>query len=166
MYPPPPVIIRPIRRMDDTEVSRIVIDVMTAHGCTGKGFAIHDAEVDGMHAAYSKEGSRYYVVEREGLVLGGAGFGRLHGSTPVDATAELRKMYFREELRGRGIARSLLALLLDEMRLCGYRRCYLETTSWMHDAQRLYRAAGFEPLPGPLGCTGHGGCDAFFAREL
>jgi putative acetyltransferase len=75
-------------------------------------------------------------------------------------------MYFRAPARGRGLGRALLELLLDDMRECGYRRCYLETTSWMDDAQRLYRAAGFRELPQVLGSTGHCGCDRFFALDL
>ncbi len=161
-----PFVIRPIRPRDDAAVAAVIRDVMTAHQCTGTGFAIHDAEVTAMHGAYARPDARYYVVEYRGDVVGGAGFARLHGTDAAAATCELRKMYFRETARGHGIGRALLELLLDEMRACGFRRCYLETTSWMHDAQRLYRAAGFSPLSGPLGCTGHGGCDAYFAREL
>ena len=159
-------VLRPIRPRDDAAIAAVIRDVMTAHACTGEGFAIHDAEVAAMSAAYRGPDARYYVVECQGEVRGGGGFARLHGTDAAAATCELRKMYFREDLRGRGLGRSLLELLLDDMRACGYRRCYLETTSWMDDAQRLYRAAGFTELPGRQGCTGHGGCDRFFARAL
>lgn len=162
-------LLRPIRPRDDAAVAAVIREVMTEHRCTGAGFAIHDAEVSAMCTAYTRPDARYYVVERGGdptEILGGAGFARLHGTDAAAATCELRKMYFRPVARGRGLGRALLDLLLDEMRACGYRRCYLETTTWMADAQRLYRAAGFTPLPAPLGCTGHHGCDAFFGREL
>ena len=75
-------------------------------------------------------------------------------------------MYYRPAARGLGLGHAMLALLLDEMRQAGYRRCYLETTSWMQAAQHLYRAHGFLPLPAAEGCTGHHGCDTFYAREL
>lgn len=164
------LILRPIRPADDPAVAAVIRAVMTEHRCTGEGFAIHDPEVDGMTAAYALPDARYYVVERPrpdgGTVLGGAGFGRLQGTTPQEAICELRKMYFLPEARGRGAAHALLRLLLDEMRRLGYRRCYLETTSWMTAAQKLYRKAGFAELPAALGCTGHHGCNAFFARDL
>lgn len=162
----PPILLRPIRPRDDAAVAAIVRDVMTEHGCTGQGFAIHDPEVAAMSAAYRAPDARYYVVERGGEVLGGAGFARLAGTGAGDAVCELRKMYFRPAARGLGVGRALLELLLDEMRATGFRRCYLETTSWMDDARRLYLAAGFAELPGALGCTGHHGCDRFFARDL
>lgn len=161
-----PWILRPLRAADDAAVAAIIRDVMTELRCSGEGFAIHDAEVANMSRAYAAADARYYVVEHAGTVLGGAGFARLHGTSPADATCELRKMYFRPAARGLGLGHALLTLLLDEMRAAGYRRCYLETTSWMTTAQRLYRAHGFAETGGPEGCTGHHGCDLFFARDL
>jgi putative acetyltransferase len=161
-----PWLLRPIRPADDAAVAETIRSVMTEHGCAGQGFAIHDAEVAAMSRHYPGGDARYYVVEHDGAVLGGAGFARLAGTAPAAATCELRKMYFRPVARGLGLGHALLALLLDEMRAAGYRRCYLETTSWMRAAQHLYREHGFEPLPAPEGCTGHHGCDTFFARGL
>ncbi len=161
-----PVILRPIRKADDPAMAAIIREVMTAHGASGPGFAIHDAEVDAMSAAYATPDARYYVVEQDGLVVGGAGFARLHGSRAEDAVCELRKMYFLPRARGQGIGRALLALLLDEMRAAGFRRCYLETTRQMTAAQRLYRAAGFLPQAAAEGATGHHGCDTFYSRPL
>lgn len=161
-----PWILRPIRHADDAAMAAIIREVMTAHGASGPGFAIHDAEVDAMSAAYGTPDARYYVVEHEGTVVGGAGFARLHGSRAEDAVCELRKMYFLPLARGQGVGRALLALLLDEMRSAGFRRCYLETTRQMTAAQRLYRAAGFLPQPGAEGATGHHGCDTFYSRGL
>lgn len=159
-------ILRPIRPADDGAISAIIRAVMTEHGASGPGFAIHDAEVAAMSAAYAVRNARYYVVERDGKVLGGGGFAPLAGSDPRAATCELRKMYFLPAARGLGLGRALLSLLLDEMRAAGFRRCYLETTGQMTAAQRLYRAAGFAPLCRAEGATGHHGCDTFYARGL
>ena len=161
-----PWILRPIRNADDDALAAVIRDVMTEHRCSGTGFAIHDAEVATMSRSYAAETARYYVVEHGGEVLGGAGFARLEGTTPKEAICELRKMYFRPEARGNGLGHALLALLLDEMRLVGYRLCYLETTSWMTAAQNLYGRHGFVEIEAPLGATGHHGCDRFFSRDL
>ncbi|MCB9884941.1 MAG: GNAT family N-acetyltransferase [Planctomycetes bacterium] len=160
-------LLRPIRPADDVHVATTIREVMTEHACTGEGFAIHDPEVAQMSDNYPAPSARYYVVvDPAGQVVGGAGFARLHGTTAEQATCELRKMYFRPAARGQGLAAQLLALLLDEMRVAGYRRCYLETTSWMQAAQRLYERHGFSTLPAAEGCTGHHGCDRFYARSL
>jgi len=161
-----PWILRPIRPADDGAVAATIRTVMTEHGCCGQGFAIHDAEVACMSRHYADVTSRYFVVENGGEVLGGGGFARLVGTAPDQATCELRKMYFRPAARGRGLGHALLVLLLDEMRAAGFRRCYLETTSWMDAARHLYAAHGFAELSAAEGNTGHDGCDRFFARDL
>jgi putative acetyltransferase len=159
-------LLRPIRPGDDPAVARNIRSVMTELGCTAQGFAIHDPEVDTMSRAHAVAGSAYWVVELDGAVVGGAGFARLAGTGEADALCELQKMYFQPSARGIGAGRALLELLLGEMRRFGYRRCYLETTSWMTDAQSLYRAAGFREIDHAMGATGHHSCDRFFLREL
>jgi putative acetyltransferase len=36
----------------------------------------------------------------------------------------------------------------------------------MDAAKKLYLRSGFTPLDAPLGDTGHGGCNAFYALDL
>ncbi|MGH8164310.1 MAG: GNAT family N-acetyltransferase, partial [Rhodanobacteraceae bacterium] len=125
---------------------------------------IHDAEVDAMHSTYSAPRSAYYVIEADGVVLGGGGIAPLaEGESDV---CEMRKMYFLAELRGRGAGKALIAKCLDAARAFGFHRCYLETLTGMDAAQALYRQHGFTPLCAPLGATGHHGCDRFFIREI
>lgn len=156
--------IRPIEARDDAAVAAIIRRVMPEFGAGGPGFAIHDPEVDAMSAAYAAPRHRYFVVELDGRVAGGGGIAPLAGG---DADiCELRKMYFLPELRGRGAGRALMARCLAFAREAGFRRCYLETLTGMHAAERLYRAAGFSEIPGPLGATGHFGCDRFYLRTL
>ena len=164
--PPAAFTIRAIRAGDDGAVAAIIRSVMPEFACAGPGFAIHDAEVAAMSRAYPGGAARYYVVERAGRIEGGGGFAPLAGAAAEERVCELRKMYFLPSLRGLGAGRALLGQLLREMRDAGFRRCYLETTRQMTRAQELYRAHGFELLPGPLGNTGHFGCDRFYAREV
>ncbi|MGQ0553681.1 MAG: GNAT family N-acetyltransferase [Planctomycetota bacterium] len=159
--------LRPIRPADDAQMAAIIRQVMTEFSACGQGFAIHDAEVTAMSAAYAAQRSAYFVWEVSELparVLGGAGIGPLAGAGPE--VCELRKMYFLPEARGRGLGAALLARCLQAARELGYRRCYLETLTGMDQAQRLYERAGFQRLPGPCGATGHFGCDRWYALEL
>ncbi len=156
--------IRPIRADDDEQIARIIRQVMTEWGASGPGFAIHDPEVEHMSRAYSLPGHCYFVVAEDDAILGGAGIAPLQGG-PAEI-CELRKMYLLPAARGRGLGARLLAHCLDAARRLGYRRCYLETLHTMQPAQRLYRRFGFRPLPGPLGRTGHFGCDRFFLLDL
>ena len=156
---------RPIRPEDDAAVAAIIRTVMPEFGADGPGFAIHDPEVDHMCAAYSVPGAAYFVVvDDQGRLVGGGGVAALAGGDP--GVCELRKMYFLEEARGQGMGEALLRHCLEAAKDLGYRTCYLETLTGMDQAIRLYKKLGFQPLCSPLGRTGHGGCDHWFAREL
>lgn len=156
--------IRPIEARDNAAVANIIRSVMPEFGADGPGFAIHDAEVDTMYEAYARPRSAYFVVERDGVVLGGGGIAPLEGG---DAhVCELRKMYFLQAARGIGAGSAMMQRCLDAARAQGFRRCYLETLTGMDAAQALYRRHGFTTLACPMGGTGHFSCDQYFIREL
>jgi putative acetyltransferase len=156
--------IRPATAADDAAIAAIIRTVMPEFGADGAGFAIHDPEVAAMSSAYDRPGAAYFVVERDGVVLGGGGIAPLDGG-PAD-TCELRKMYFLPALRGHGAGRALIDTCLAKARELGYARCYLETLHGMAAAQRLYERSGFRRLDAPMGATGHFGCNRFYLREL
>ncbi len=157
-------LIRPIRPADNAAVARIIRDVMAEYGAVGCNFSIADPEVDAMCEAYPAPAAAFYVVERDGRVLGCGGMGPLAGGPP--GVCELRKMYFLPELRGAGAGTRLLGLILDAARSAGYDRCYLESLGTMTEARRLYLKHGFRPIDAPMGSTGHSGCNAWMVRDL
>ncbi|MGF1456915.1 MAG: GNAT family N-acetyltransferase [Alphaproteobacteria bacterium] len=65
---------------------------------------------------------------------------------------ELKSMHTRLSHRGRGVARALVAHVIDEARRRGYTRLSLETgkSEDFAPAQMLYAALGFTPCP-PFG---------------
>ena len=156
--------IRPIAQADDPRMAQIIRTVMPEFGATGDGFAINDPEVDWMTRAYSEPRCSYFVVEVEGQVMGGGGVAPLVNGE--DGVCELRKMYFLPQLRGQGAGAALMQLCLQAAREHGFRRCYLETLRGMDAAMKLYERTGFRKIPGPQGCTGHGGCDSFYQLDL
>ncbi|HET6632269.1 MAG TPA: GNAT family N-acetyltransferase [Rhodanobacteraceae bacterium] len=156
--------IRPLRATDDPAVAQVIRTVMPEFGASGAGFAIHDAEVDAMHAAYSGAGAAYFVVERQESVCGGAGIAPLAGGDAT--TCELRKMYLLPACRGQGAGRALMGQCLEVASALGYRHCYIETLTGMERAQALYLSSGFRRIPQRMGATGHFGCNLFFLRDL
>jgi putative acetyltransferase len=157
-------ILRPIKPKDDAAVAAIIRTVMPEFGASGPGFAIHDAEVETMSASYSRSRHCYFVVERDGQVIGGGGIAPLIGGDP--SVCELRKMYFLKEARGHGLGEKLLRRLLASAKEAGYQLCYLETLSGMDQAQKLYERLGFGRIPQAMGSTGHFGCNRFYTLDL
>ena len=156
--------VRKITSTDNSAIANIIRTVMPEFGASGQGFAIHDREVDDMFSAYNSTGAAYFVCEEEGKLIGGGGIGPLLGG-PED-TCELKKMYFLQEGRGRGLGHILLSKCLESARTLGYRYCYLETFNTMKAGMRLYERSGFERIPAPLGNTGHFACDVFYRLRL
>jgi putative acetyltransferase len=161
---PTDISLRPITAADDPAMAAVIRSVMPEFGASGPGFALNDPEVDHLSRAYAAPRSAYFVLERDGRIVGGAGIAPLAGGDPD--VCELRKMYFLAEVRGLGQGRRLLQHCLATARQFGYRRCYLETLTGMDAAQHLYADAGFKTLCAPLGATGHFACDRYYALEL
>lgn len=158
------MIIRLIKPTDNPALAAIIRTVMPEFGASGKGFAIHDKEVDDMYAAYTRPRCAYFVCEENGKIIGGGGVAPLEEGD--DNTCELKKMYFLSEGRGRGLGQQVLNRCLEAARNIGYEYCYLETFNTMKQAMKLYEKNGFEKIPGPCGNTGHFACDTFYQKKL
>jgi GNAT superfamily N-acetyltransferase len=63
----------------------------------------------------------------------------------LDGDAELKRMYVVPDMRGRGLARRILAALEDDARAAGRLRMVLETGDKQPEAIALYTATGYEP---------------------
>ncbi|MFC9313491.1 GNAT family N-acetyltransferase [Streptomyces nigra] len=68
-----------------------------------------------------------------------------NGEGNQDGDAELKRMYVVEDMRGRGIARRVLAALEEDARAAGRRRMVLETGAKQPEAVALYTSSGYEP---------------------
>lgn len=156
--------IRLIRPEDNLSVAKIIRTVMPEFGASGKGFAIHDPEVDDIYQAYTNPQCTYYVCELDEKIVGGGGVAPLAGGN--QNTCELKKMYFLREGRGKGLGEKVLKACLGSARKLGYKYCYLETFNTMKGAMKLYEKNGFQKISGPLGNTGHFACDIFYQIQL
>lgn len=157
-------LIRPVEPGDNAGIEAVIRAVLPEFGASGPGFATQDQETSVMYEAYSRPGTVYFVLVRDGRVAGGAGIGPLAGEDP--GVCELRKMYLLPEARGLGLGRELMRRCLCAAKDAGYKRCYLETLKSMSQANKLYIKNGFELLSGPMGKTGHFGCDVWYIKKL
>lgn len=158
------VIIRQIQEKDNKAVVKVIRDVLTEHNVPKVGTAYADVSLDCMFETYSLQNSIYFVVEKDGLIIGGAGIAPLENG-PAD-TCELQKMYFLADARGLGLGTKMMNHCLEAAKKFGFKYCYLETMPYMEAAQKLYIKSGFDYLDAPMGNTGHSSCPVWMVKEL
>ncbi|TPN82097.1 GNAT family N-acetyltransferase [Aquimarina algicola] len=157
--------IRPIQPEDNPMIAQVVRDVLMEMGAPKKGTAYEDESLNYMFETYDTPRKQYYVVEKEGKVIGGCGIAPLDGDTS-DTICELQKMYFLSEARGQGVGFLMINKCLDLAKEEGYSKCYLETMPYMEAARKLYKKVGFTPLDQPMGDTGHYSCQSWMIKDL
>lgn len=155
--------IREIQTQDNQQVADVIREVLVESGAPKVGTAYEDLALDDMFSAYNSSKSVYFVVLKQGRIVGGAGIGPLQGEMD---TCELQKMYFLQEARGQGIGALMMETCLQKAKDLGYKKCYLETLPYMVDATKLYRKTGFKNLDAPMGETGHYSCNVWMIKEL
>ena len=113
-----------------------------------------DAELSGPYAADQRHALsiehlfqpdvRFFLARLEGAAVacGGVAF--------CDGYAEVKRMYSRPSVRGRGVAKALLRRLEAEARAGGARLLRIETGVYQEEALRFYEGAGFRRC-GPFG---------------
>ena len=156
--------IRPIKKKDNRQIAMIIREILEEYNSAIPGTAYFDKSLDDMTAAYRQDDTIYFVAEWNGEVIGGAGIGKLPGEP--DEYCELQKMYILSQARGKGVGRRLMEACLDFARKSGYKKCYLETFSYMRNARKLYEKNGFNYIKTPRGNTSHTACDVWMEMDL
>ena len=156
--------IRTIRHSDNSDLARIVRNTLAEFGANRPGTVYFDPTTDHLFELFQAPRSIYFVAFQNDELVGGAGIFPT-ADLPED-TCELVKMYLVPQVRGQGIGRLLIEKCLEFAKEVGYRRVYLETLPELKKAIHVYEKFNFTYLPGPMGNSGHFGCDIWMIREL
>jgi len=157
-------IIREIQKKDNPTIAAIVRDVLMEMGAPKVGTAYADPYLDTLFEVYAIPKSIYFVIEKDGKIIGGAGVMQLDNSD--ENICELQKMYLLPEGRGLGLGKSLIDNCIEKATEFGFESCYIETMTYMEDAQKLYKKVGFYNLDKQLGNTGHSSCQVWMLKKL
>lgn len=164
------MLIREIQQKDNESIAKVIRDIFHELDAPKVGTAYADPILDTLFEVYQQPRSKYYIVEKDGKVVGGCGVAPLemlnqvqHDSVKV---CELQKMYFAPEIRGTGYAEKIIQKCLAFAKAQNFELCYLETLSFMTTAQKLYKRIGFENINSPMGNTGHNSCEVWMTKKL
>jgi putative acetyltransferase len=158
------IIFRHIKKEDNKEIAELIRSVFREFGIARPGTVYFDPTTDDLFSLFKKPGSVYWIAEEGGKIIGGCGV----YSTPglPEGCAELVKLYLISSERGKGIGRELLEKSIESAKQLGYKQLYLESLPELSKAIRLYEKAGFTFIPGPMGNSGHFGCNIWMLKNL
>jgi putative acetyltransferase len=161
---PADIHIRLIQPTDNAALAVIIRDSLSEFGANKPGTVFYDPTTDALYELFQSPGSFYLVAENSNQLLGGAGIFPSAG-LPT-GVCELVKMYLHKAARGKGLGRLLINQCLEKAKTLGYKKVYLETMPELGKAVSVYEKFGFSYLNGPMGNTGHFGCDVWMIKEL
>lgn len=164
MVLPPAISIRFIEPADNAALASIIRNSLAEFGANKPGTVFFDPTTDALYQLFQQAGSFYLVAEEDGQLLGGAGIFPSAGLP--EGVCELVKMYLHKAARGKGLGRLLINKCLEKASALGYEKVYLETMPELGKAVSVYEKFGFSYLPGPMGNTGHFGCDVWMIKDL
>ena len=156
--------IRTILPGDNEVLAAIVRQTLKEFNAAKPGTVYYDDRTDRLFEEFAIAGSIYFVLEIDGQVCGGGGIYPTEALPP--GTAELVKLYLLPAARGMGLGKKILEKCLDAAKEIGYHAVYLESMPELTIALPLYEKAGFRYIDGPMGNSGHTGCDVWMIKDL
>jgi putative acetyltransferase len=158
------MLIREIKQKDNEQIAAVIRAVFHELDAPKVGTAYADPILDTLFEVYQDKRTKYFIVEKEGEIVGGCGIAPLENEG--EHICELQKMYFAPQIRGTGYAELIIKRCLEFAKETGFEICYLETLSFMTAAQKLYKRIGFENIDAPMGNTGHNSCEVWMIKNL
>jgi putative acetyltransferase len=159
------IYIRPIEPKDNSAIALIIRTALEEFGANKPGTVYFDASTDDLYNLFKNQvGSVYFVAVQDGLLLGGAGIFPTEG-LPA-GVCELVKMYLAKEARGKGLGQKMIGHVMNWAKENGYQTVYLETMPELSKAVNVYEKFGFQYLDGPMGNSGHSGCNLWMSKLL
>ena len=156
--------IRPIEPGDNEALAKVIRTALAEFGANKPGTVYFDPTTDALYELFRTPGSFYYVATIDEVVVGGCGI--FPTDNLPEGTCELVKLYVSKEARGTGLGKQLMEISLSWAKENGYTQVYLESMPELTKAVWIYEKVGFKSLNGPLGNSGHCGCNIWMLKAL
>ncbi|MDD4972063.1 MAG: GNAT family N-acetyltransferase [Paludibacter sp.] len=159
-----PVILRQIKSTDNALFAALISKEIREFDIDKPIIVYDDPVTDKLFELFQTDNSVYWVVEENGVILGGCGIFPTAGLQ--EGCAEIVKFYLSSESRGEGIEKLLMQVIINTARNLGYKQLYLESFPELKRSVGLYRGLGFKSLKKPLGNSSHHPSAIWFLKEL
>ena len=154
---------RKIEEKDNEAIAAIVRSSLKKAGLDIPGTAYFDEKLDALSEVYREDDRKYFVLtDTNDNVIGGIGFSPF---LYMKETAELQKLYLKENFHGNGVSYAMIEFIEEEMKKAGFKYSYLETHTNLPAAIHIYEKSGYKQIERPKE-VGHSTMNRFFIKEL
>ena len=154
---------REMEEKDNEAIATIVRSSLKKAGLDIPGTAYFDEKLDALSEVYGEDDRKYFVLtDTNDNVIGGIGFSPF---LSMKETAELQKLYLKENFHGNGVSYAMIEFIEEEMRKSGFKYSYLETHTNLPAAIHIYEKSGYRLIERPKE-VGHSTMNRFFIKEL
>ncbi|MEG5137031.1 MULTISPECIES: GNAT family N-acetyltransferase [unclassified Microcoleus] len=137
-------LIRSWETRDRAEAFNLIKNILAEYGLNCEPCGA-DRDVYDVELYYHKKGGEFWVVERQGEIVGTAAYYPIErGKNAV----EIRKMYILPAARRQGLGKFLLQELESIIMARGFDEIWIETASILKEAVILYENNGYLPTTG------------------
>ncbi len=102
----------------------------------------YDDELVHPERKYGRPEGRLYLLYADGKPAGCVALRKLD-----EERCEMKRLYVREEYRGRHLGKLLTERIISDAKEIGYRSLYLDTLPFLTTAIRMYEEIGFQYIP-------------------
>lgn len=159
-----PIALRKIEKEDNSVLAALIKEIFVEFKIDKPGTVYTDPTTDSLYEVFQHPGSDYWLVEEDGVLLGGCGIYPTDGLP--EGCVELVKFYLSAASRGKGIGKLLMQKAIESAQHFGYNEVYLESFPELGRAVSMYEKAGFKMLSAPLGNSGHYACTIWMLLVL
>lgn len=102
-----------------------------------------EEELKSLPGKYAPPDGRLYLAYVDGDLAGGIALRKID-----EGVCEMKRLFLRENARGKGLGNDLIVKLIDDARVMGYERMRLDTyPAKMGKAVSIYESHGFSEIP-------------------
>jgi GNAT superfamily N-acetyltransferase len=127
---------------EDIRIARVLLREYQRAVGGGLCFQSFEAELASLPGDYAPPSGRLFLAKIDRDTAGCVALRRLS-----DSSCEMKRLFVRDEFKGKGVGRKLASAIIEEARSQGYTAIRLETLATMTPAQALYGSLGFKPIP-------------------
>ncbi len=100
-------------------------------------------ELDNMPGKYARPSGGLIIAKYDGDIAGCAAVRKLQ-----DDICEMKRLFVRDQFRGKGIGKALAVRIIEDARKIGYKKMLLDTDGQkMFKAMAMYKSMGFMEIP-------------------